>query len=78
MAEIFSVSLDTTTFPIRLQDGVLLSELPPPPAHPTVPDEVSFFTSFGREGNVGILKRISLRAGYTHVHHFQLLLQFEI
>uniref|UniRef100_A0A8R1TLF3 C2H2-type domain-containing protein n=1 Tax=Onchocerca volvulus TaxID=6282 RepID=A0A8R1TLF3_ONCVO len=31
---------DVTTFPIRLQDGVLLSELPPPPPHPTAPDEI--------------------------------------
>uniref|UniRef100_A0A915Q4G2 C2H2-type domain-containing protein n=1 Tax=Setaria digitata TaxID=48799 RepID=A0A915Q4G2_9BILA len=35
-----NASSDTTTFPIRLQDGVLLSELPPPPPHPTVPDEI--------------------------------------
>ncbi|VDN89156.1 unnamed protein product [Brugia pahangi] len=35
-----NASSDATTFPIRLQDGVLLSELPPPPPHPTVPDEI--------------------------------------
>uniref|UniRef100_A0A0R3RXK5 C2H2-type domain-containing protein n=1 Tax=Elaeophora elaphi TaxID=1147741 RepID=A0A0R3RXK5_9BILA len=35
-----NASSDITTFPIRLQDGVLLSELPPPPPHPTVPDEI--------------------------------------
>ncbi|VDN07361.1 unnamed protein product [Thelazia callipaeda] len=35
-----SAALDSTTFPIRLQDGVLLSELPPPPMHPILPDEI--------------------------------------
>ena len=26
--------------PIRLQDGILLSDLPPPPPHPSDPEEV--------------------------------------